>query len=105
MEFTTSKERRRGKVSALYNEDEQKQFLLSRAIKNGFKVDENSLRISQKSTETLYKKGLRKVNLLKVVYDGVMTVEDPSLLVDLLCHGMGREKAYGFGMMTIARIS
>ncbi|MCD8151442.1 MAG: type I-E CRISPR-associated protein Cas6/Cse3/CasE [Clostridiales bacterium] len=43
------------------------------------------------------------MDLVKAVYEGTLTVESPELFVNLLCHGMGREKAYGFGMMTVIR--
>jgi CRISPR system Cascade subunit CasE len=38
-------------------------------------------------------------------YDGILTVTDPALLRRALCHGVGRAKAYGCGLLTLAPVS
>ncbi len=93
----------RGKVYPLYAEEEQRKFFRERAVKHGFHVDNNQFLIKEKGEELLRKKGNKRVNLVKSVYEGRLTVEDANLFVELLRHGMGREKAYGFGMMTVIR--
>ena len=40
-------------------------------------------------------------NLVKVVYEGILTVSDADLFKKLLTEGMGKKKAYGFGLMTV----
>ncbi len=95
--------RSRGKIYPLYSEEEQRKFFIERTVKYGFHVDDNQFLIKEKGEELLCKKGNRRVNLVKAVYEGRLTVEDANLFVELLQHGMGREKAYGFGMMTVIR--
>jgi len=42
------------------------------------------------------------IELLKVTFDGSLTVTDPEKLRHGLCHGIGRAKGYGCGMLTLA---
>ncbi len=93
----------RGKVYPIYSEEAQRKFFSDRAEKHGFQVEPEQFLIVERGEETFFKKGKKGVDLVKAVYEGVLTVENPELFVDLLCHGMGREKAYGFGMMTVIR--
>lgn len=45
-----------------------------------------------------------KVKLLAVTYEGILTVTDADALRNALVNGIGREKAYGMGLMTLAGI-
>ncbi len=94
---------KRGKVYPIYAEADQRKFFLDRASKHGFQVEEDQFLIVERGEETLRKKEKEGTDLVKAVYEGRLTVEEPVRFVDLLCHGMGREKAYGFGMMTVIR--
>ncbi len=94
---------KRGKVYPLYAEADQRRFFLDRTAKYGFHVEEDQVLIVEKGEETLRKQGKRGTSLIKAVYEGQLTVEDPAAFADLLCHGMGREKAYGFGLMTVIK--
>ncbi|MCD7715219.1 MAG: type I-E CRISPR-associated protein Cas6/Cse3/CasE [Lachnospiraceae bacterium] len=93
----------RGKIYPIYAEAAQRKFFLDRTEKHGFHVESGQFLIVERGEATLLRKGKRRVDLVKAVYEGALTVENPELFVDLLCHGMGREKAYGFGMMTVIR--
>nr|WP_314931348.1 type I-E CRISPR-associated protein Cas6/Cse3/CasE [Shuttleworthia satelles] len=97
-------ERKRGKVYPLYAEKDQLQFLLDRGPKHGFTVPEDQVTIVERGQERLLKKGNHSTNLVKAVYEGRLKVLDSSRFVDLLIHGMGREKAYGFGLMTVIKV-
>ena len=97
-------ERKRGKVYPLYAEKDQLQFLLDRGPKHGFTVPEDQVMIVERGQERLLKKGNHSTNLVKAVYEGRLKVLDSSRFVDLLINGMGREKAYGFGMMTVIKV-
>ena len=46
-----------------------------------------------------------KVRLLAVTYEGVLTVTDTELFCKALTEGIGRGKAYGMGLLTVARIA
>ncbi len=49
----------------------------------------------------LKKKGMRQVKLNKVVYEGKLKIIEREKFIKTLKEGIGREKAYGFGMMTV----
>jgi CRISPR system Cascade subunit CasE len=42
------------------------------------------------------------IELLKVTFDGSLTVTDPEKLRHGLCNGIGRAKGYGCGLLTLA---
>jgi len=43
------------------------------------------------------------VTLVTVTYDGLLEVTDPDALRRTLTRGLGRAKAYGCGLLTLAR--
>ena len=56
------------------------------------------------SAKTLPKKQ-QKSRLLAVTYEGVLTVTDTELFCKALTEGIGRGKAYGMGLLTVARVA
>lgn len=44
------------------------------------------------------------MRILSVTYEGVLTVTDEELLKVALTNGIGREKAYGLGILTIVGV-
>ncbi len=94
-------ERKRGKIYPCYNTEDQMKFLLDRSEKNGFELEENGFQIVEKSHPILRRKGTRHIKLNKVVYEGKLKIIDKEKFLKILTQGMGREKAYGFGMITV----
>lgn len=47
----------------------------------------------------------RPISLRRAVYEGVLEVTDPDVLAAALINGIGRAKAYGCGLMTLAPVS
>lgn len=95
----------------------QAEWLLERQEKAGFRVvrktaggsppngaDERELRVhGQHRFEFRKKPGDdRPVSLSSVIFDGRLEVTDPERLRRTLTHGLGRAKAYGCGLMTLA---
>lgn len=94
----------RGKVLGHITTEHQKQWLLERSEKHGFSLEEESFSVVQ-SRWTRFRKGTdsgRPVSLLSVTYEGMLTVTDPVLFAQTLTDGLGRGKAYGLGMLTVA---
>lgn len=95
---------KRGKIKPCYDEKSQIKFLLDRSSINGFSVDIDSLLLKEKGTSILKKHGFGQINFLKIVFEGILTVEDEDVFRKLLVTGLGKHKAYGFGLMTVIPI-
>jgi CRISPR system Cascade subunit CasE len=95
----------RGKVFAHVTSEQQKQWLLSRAESCGFKLEENKFDIVQ-TQWFKFSKGNdngREVSLHTVVFEGKLTIVELEKFKQTLLYGVGRAKAYGCGLLTIAR--
>ena len=95
----------RGKVLGHITPAYQKQWLSDRAEKHGFSLAEQEFDVVQ-SRWLRFRKGTeggRPVSLLSVTYEGTLTVTDPIMFVQTLTEGMGRGKAYGLGLLTVAQ--
>ena len=104
------------KITAHVGPRHQLRWLLQRQESAGFKVvekpphnrlvshgDEHELIIHDQRQLNFTKNGQRKVTLVTVTYDGLLEVTDPDALRRTLTRGLGRAKAYGCGLMTLAR--
>lgn len=91
----------RGTLKPCYLEVEQEKWLLTQAEKHGFRIPDGAFQVTGKQTYHFLKKGRRSVTLLAVTYEGILQVTDPEKFREMLCHGVGRGKAYGLGLMTI----
>ena len=78
----------------------QMNYLVDRSDKNGFSLIKEDFSIVERGYE-VFKKSVKPVRLVKVVYEGILTVSDADLFKKLLTEGMGKKKAYGFGLMTV----
>jgi CRISPR system Cascade subunit CasE len=102
-----------GKISALAV-DGQKKWLSERAEKNGFSlatvdfdnetyeafdvIHRNLLRFKKRPTDSAF------VVLSVATYEGELIVKDAELFKRALCQGIGRAKAYGCGLLTLAKM-
>lgn len=119
----------RGKIVAHVTQDQQCQWLIDKAPKCGFALD-----LGDKMTKTTKKEGQfiehevwthpsfdvvhttwktfnrkaddikNKVTLRTATFEGELTVTDVEAFKKVLVEGIGREKAYGCGLLTIIRI-
>lgn len=94
----------RGKVFAHVTVLQQEQWLLDRAIKYGFRLKEGSFRVVQQEVRKFKRQG-NPVTLGIATFEGILEVEDVALFVRTLTCGVGRAKAYGCGLLTIAMVS
>ena len=92
---------KRGKIHAHITTAYQKQWLLDRAEKHGFRLAEDAFDVTAIRWEQFFKKDRRRVTLLSVSYEGVLEVTDPALFREVLTNGIGRAKAYGMGLLTV----
>lgn len=90
----------RGNTKPIYNVEGQANYLLERSEKNGFFLKHDDFFIIERGISILKKTNRKYVRLNKVVYEGVLTISDVETFKKALASGIGRHKAYGFGMMT-----
>ncbi|MBQ6121254.1 MAG: type I-E CRISPR-associated protein Cas6/Cse3/CasE [Clostridia bacterium] len=94
---------KRGKVYAHVTAEQQKNWLMQRAAKSGFRLKED-YEVVKRDTLTFYKGADRKrVTLGVCEYEGWLEVTDADLMRAALTNGIGRGKAYGLGLLTIAQ--
>lgn len=96
-------QRQRGNLLACLGVDCQKKWLMEKSVKNGFVLSNDSFDITQSSWKHFYKKESRRVSILSVTYEGILTISNEELFKNALINGIGRGKAYGMGLLTIMR--
>jgi CRISPR system Cascade subunit CasE len=97
----SDEEEKRGKVCAHVTAEQQKRWLANRSGKNGFSLD-GKFAVVERGMKQFDRKGER-VTLETATFEGFLTVTDSALLCRALTDGIGRAKAYGCGLMTLAR--
>ncbi|MBO3142456.1 type I-E CRISPR-associated protein Cas6/Cse3/CasE [Dermatophilus congolensis] len=101
----------RGKVKAHVTPAQQQEWLTRRAGKFGFSIaqtgsGEPSLIVKNRNTarfERRHAQEGRNVTIAMATYDGLLHVTDADALREALTEGIGRAKAYGCGLMTLAK--
>lgn len=95
---------KRGRLFPIVNQEELVSFLIDRSEKNGFKVEEDDFVVVEKGFEKLQKKNMKPLDLAMATYEGNLVVTDEEKFINTLKEGIGKKKAYGFGMMTVIPI-
>ncbi|KGF06499.1 type I-E CRISPR-associated protein Cas6/Cse3/CasE [Arcanobacterium sp. S3PF19] len=90
----------RGRVVPHVTYAQQMNFLLDRAQKLGFSLNENEFTVIERGY-SLFMKSVKPIRLSKAVYQGILTISDADVMRKTLVEGIGKKKAYGFGMMTV----
>jgi CRISPR system Cascade subunit CasE len=95
-----------GKRCAHIAVDEQRKWLSDRAERNGFSLQEYSFDVVSRDT-VKFSKGDKddrhKVTLSRATFEGDLTISDIDLFKSALTDGIGRAKAYGCGLLTVAK--
>ena len=90
-----------GKVLPHVTIEYQKKWLLDKAKQSGFDLNEEQFDIVNREYSPLYKKENRHVNLSKVSFEGILKITDLNKFKQSLVSGIGREKAFGMGLLTV----
>jgi CRISPR system Cascade subunit CasE len=88
---------KRGKIFALRTISEQIKWIESQGEKNGFAVSGCTI-IGDSWI------AFDKVRIRSVTFDGLLTVTNAEAFRHALTHGIGRGKAYGCGLLTVAKV-
>lgn len=102
----------RGKVSPHLTVEQQREWLVTRAERHGFSVSDDGgegadVQVTRRDRESFVKGApdeKRRATISRAQFDGVLQVRDPEVLRSSLIHGIGRAKAYGCGLMTLAPV-
>ncbi|MBQ8514161.1 MAG: type I-E CRISPR-associated protein Cas6/Cse3/CasE [Ruminococcus sp.] len=95
----------RGKVMAHITAAFQEEWLKKQAKKHGFSLNAEEFLVTGSQWYNFRKGSDRQnVRMLAVTYEGILTVMDADAFRKALTQGIGREKAYGMGLLTIAGI-
>lgn len=89
--------------------DELIPFFMERAEKNGFSVSVDEIGVMKRDMERWEHKGENdekrtKLHLISATYEGILTITDLDKFKVALKYGIGKKKAYGFGLLTIIPI-
>ncbi|KRL00522.1 type I-E CRISPR-associated protein Cas6/Cse3/CasE [Liquorilactobacillus capillatus] len=104
--------KKRGRVYPHVTVKQQRQWLKEKAKKAGFKLvqqrlldskDDDGLAfdIVSRDHPVLYREKGRAMRLSRVTFEGLLQVQDVTVFKETLTKGLGREKAFGMGLMTV----
>lgn len=93
----------RGKIVPL-TAPGQREWLEGRSDAAGFHILEDNLVLTGRETLRFRKRSARRsVTISTARFAGILEVADPDALRHTLTHGIGRARAYGCGLLTLAR--
>ncbi len=95
---------KRGRVFPEVTAAQQLEYFRKRSATNGFELMPGKYEIKERKYVTLNKAGQKPLRLCQCAYEGILKVSDEDRFKYVLCHGIGRKKAYGFGLMTVIPI-
>ncbi|MDR1158671.1 MAG: type I-E CRISPR-associated protein Cas6/Cse3/CasE [Oscillospiraceae bacterium] len=91
------------KIVAHQTPEHQRGWLRSKAQKCGFSLQDGAFDAVSEGWKRFRKADGSFVEIKTVAFEGVLTVTDATILRDALTDGIGRAKAYGCGLLTLAR--
>lgn len=96
----------RGKIVAHVTAEQQLTWLAQRSEGAGFRLLDDAVVVGRESSSFLQKKEAtsRRVSLSTARFEGSLEVTDADALRTTLNQGIGRARAYGCGLLTLARI-
>lgn len=92
---------KRGRIIPLVTADQQLQYLKDRSEQHGFSFSDDEVMVTSRSFEILKRRNQKPVKICKAAYGGFLTIEDLDLFKAVLVNGLGKKKAYGFGLITV----
>lgn len=97
---------KRGRVYPHVTIAQQRDWLLQKAARSGFEVADTgagtlAFEIVNRDHPFLRRKKGRNVLISRVTFEGELRISDLALFKQTLITGIGREKAFGMGLMTV----
>lgn len=96
----------RGTVRAHTTPEHQAAWLMRKCDACGFSLAQNQFSVVSSRWLRFRKGGQngRTASMLEAVFDGILTITDAAAFRRTLTEGIGRGKAFGMGLITVARI-
>lgn len=95
----------RGRVCAHTTTEHQRMWLMKQSEKHGFSLEEDAFDVTGIKWYSFGKgSSHRRISMLSVTYEGILTITDENLFRQMMTEGIGRGKAYGTGLMTLMRV-
>lgn len=94
----------RGKITAHTSINYQIQWILDKSISSGFEIVNGNVEVVSSGWKSFRKgRSASRVRFKEAVFEGILRVIDEELFQHSLVSGIGRERAYGMGMITIIK--
>lgn len=90
----------RGKIKAITTTHGQREWMEKQGNNCGFSLESNQYDVVSSEWKTFKKKN-REIQVIAATFEGVLTVTDKEKFKNALLSGIGREKAYGMGLLTV----
>lgn len=91
----------RGRVMPHVTVEHQMDYLKKRSEENGFHLNDDEFYVKNSGFVLFKKKTQKDMRLIKVIYEGLLTISDLDQFRITLTQGFGKKKAYGFGLLTV----
>jgi CRISPR system Cascade subunit CasE len=91
------------KIIGLYRQIDQLAWLEKQASQHGFVLHSVDT-IPTPNIFGLKNKGISPIKIQSVLFQGILQVSDPILLIEAIHVGIGRGRSYGCGLLSIARL-
>ncbi|MDT3741233.1 MAG: type I-E CRISPR-associated protein Cas6/Cse3/CasE [Candidatus Kapabacteria bacterium] len=101
--------KKNGRRVGLYSEDEHNEWLKRKGTQHGFEpvyINCSDFEIGSKTKTEDPKNELKKSDIyhIGVTFEGILKIIDSGKVISSLHSGIGSAKAFGFGLLTIARV-
>jgi CRISPR system Cascade subunit CasE len=96
----------KGKRVGIYEEEAQLDWLVRKGEQHGFRLLQANVSRDgklQQAKAVTDQNGIHDLKLFGVQFDGILQVADPAVLVQAVGAGIGSGKAFGFGLLSLAR--
>jgi CRISPR system Cascade subunit CasE len=101
----TKRDKSTGKIIAIRERELVRQWFIDKASKSwGFTVNERSLQVEKIDVKTFDKKG-HTVTQGSAILIGILNVSDRDLFIQSFQKGIGRGRAFGFGLLQIVPLT
>ena len=95
----------RGKVHAHVTVDQKRDWLVKKAVSCGFITDKKMFEVVEMDSLHFWRNSNEPpVDIKTSIFEGELEVENKELFIQSLIQGIGRAKAYGCGLLTLARV-